>query len=110
MGSHYRVGSVRGFAYGSPAVIDGSTPMGSQASRCAFSLLWVFCRMGICLRRDAIHRVSPARGAAPPWHSSPAAGRPGGERRYESRLYVADFPCGWGEGNREAGGLEEAGL
>ena len=53
-----------------------------------------FRDVGYCLRRDAIHRVSPARGAAPPRHSSLASGRLGGGRRDESRLYVADFPCG----------------
>ena len=52
-------------------------------------------RQDVRLRRDAIHRVSPARGVAPPRHSSLASGHPGGERRDESRLYVADFPCGW---------------
>ncbi len=93
MGSHYREGSVRGFAYGSPAVIESSTPMGSPASRCGYGVWVIFCRKGCPLRRDAIHRVSPARGAAPPRHSSTAAGRPGGERRDESRLYVADILC-----------------
>ena len=39
--------------------------------------------------------------ARPPWGRSccaptiPSVGHPGGERRDESRLYVADFPCGW---------------
>ena len=67
--------------------------------------------MGICLRRDAIHRVSPARGdspagaffsrggpcggvgarnGAPPMSFFSALGRPGGDGRDESRLYVAD--------------------
>ena len=74
--------------------------------------------MGICLRRDAIHRVSPARGdspagaffsrggpcggvgarnGAPPMSFFSALGRPGGDGRDESRLYVADIPCGWGD-------------
>ena len=94
MGSHRWLGLVRGFAHGSPAVIEGSTPMGSPASRCGLGAWWPFRRMGYPLRRDAIHRVSPVRGAAPRRHSSSAVGRPGGERRDESRLYVADFPCG----------------
>ena len=71
MGSHYRVLPVRGFAHGSPAVIESSTPMGSPASRCGIGWWELSRRMGYPPRRDAIHRVSPARGAAPPRHSSP---------------------------------------
>ena len=44
-------------------------------------------------RRDAIHRVSPARGKAPPRHSPPRAGHPGRERRDESRLYAGNIPA-----------------
>ena len=36
--------------------------------------------------------------------------RPERVRRDESRLYVADFPCGWEEKNSEGDGLEEVGL
>ncbi len=70
--------------------------MGAQASRCGYGWRRTFCRTGFCLRRDAIHRVSPARGVAPPRRSSLAVGHPGGERRDESRCYVADIPCGRG--------------
>ena len=45
--------------------------MGASASRRGPPPWRMFCRMGICLRREAIHRVSPARGCAPPRHSSP---------------------------------------
>ena len=69
-----------------------------------------FCRMGICLRRDAIHRASHVP-------DGPAAGRnavagqcPERVRRDESCLYVADSPCGRERDSREADGLEEAGL
>ena len=71
MGSHYRVVPVRGFAHGSPAVIESSTPMGSPASRCGIGWWELSRRIGYLPRRDAIHRVSPARGIAPPRHSSP---------------------------------------
>ena len=42
MGSHYRVGSVRRFAFGSPAVIESSPPMGASASRYAFGKRRIF--------------------------------------------------------------------
>ena len=89
MGSHYRVVPVRGFAHGSPAVIESSTPMGSPASRCGIGWRELSRRMGYPPRRDAIHRVSPARGAAPPQYLSRGVGHPVGERRDESRLYAA---------------------
>ena len=40
------VGSFRRFAFGSPAVIKGSTPMGSPASRCGFGVRWVVLAAG----------------------------------------------------------------
>ena len=84
--------------------------MGALASQYAFSLLLIFRRMGCCLRvrRDSSRLTRSGRSPAPAF--LPAVGRPGGERRDESRLYVADFPCGWRECCGEAGGLEEAWL
>ena len=44
---------------------------------------------GCPLRRDAIHRVSPARGKAPPRHPTPAPGHPGGDGRRDGVAPVA---------------------
>ncbi len=48
------VGSFRGFAFGSPAVIKGSTPMGSPASRCGFGVRWVFPAAGLGVSSRAL--------------------------------------------------------
>ena len=53
MGSYYRVVPVRGLALGSPAVIEGSPPMGAPALRCRFGRLRTFCRMGRCCLQAA---------------------------------------------------------
>ena len=102
-GPHIYMLPVRRFAFGSPAVIESSPPMGAQASRCDYGRWRTFCRMGICLRvrRDESRLTRSGRqprhgisGDSPATAFLPAPGRPGGERRDESRLYVADFPCG----------------
>ena len=70
----------------------------------------IFCRMGICLRRYAIPCVSHVPNGHTVGRDVVAGLRPERVRRDESRLYVADGPCGReGEGS-EADGLKEAGL
>ena len=56
--------------------------------------------MGNPPRRDAIHRVSPARGAAPLRHSPRAVGQPGDKKRDKSRLYVGARPAAIRAGHR----------
>ena len=81
-----------------PAVINSATPMGSTTSlhthRQPHGNISHPTRRGSPPRRDAIHRVSPARGK--PRHDIPPhrAGHAGRERRDESRLYAGKFPCG----------------
>ena len=65
-GPHIYASSFRGRASLTRGYRIVRPPMGALASRRGFCPRVIFCRMGICLRRDAIHRVSPARGTAPP--------------------------------------------
>ena len=116
---------LRGCACGLPAVMGSWTPMGSTYPDASFPQvrLWltrgyrkfapyggIFCRMGICLRRYAIPCVSHVPNGHTVGRDVVAGLRPERVRRDESRLYVADGPCGReGEGS-EADGLKEAGL
>ena len=89
-GPHVYMVPFRGFAHGSPAVIESSPPMGAQASRCTLgrggpSAAWEFA----CVETRFIASLT----------DGPAAGKnamaglcPERVRRDESRLYVADFP------------------
>ena len=56
--------------------------------------------MGNPPRRDAIHRVSPARGAAPPRHSPRRGDRPRDKKRDKSHLYVGARPAASHAGHR----------
>ena len=127
---------LRGCACGLPAVMGSWTPMGSTYPDASFPQvrLWltrgyrkfapyggaglavcltsrrIFCRMGICLRRYAIPCVSHVPNGHTVGRDVVAGLRPERVRRDESRLYVADSPCGRERDSREADGLEEAGL
>ena len=87
----------RGFRCAPPAVTDSPAPLGPLV------LWWPAAwggdgggEAGCPLRRDAIHRVSPARGAAPPRHSSLASGHSGGDGHQDGVPPKADIaPQGW---------------